>query len=204
MLDIVDFEFIKIDHEKVNKKNKSIIYQNYIDKHQYNEYGNAKQSETIRIVKGYLEDYKIALLVTRKLDKTILQKMIKEIEPNARLEKIEKQWLRYNVNVNINDNNINEGIFEWYIQLKELINQNDQYVDMSLISTVRHIGAGTDENISKKLLFINIIVDGKLYDKVYFDELNEDIIHAYAKRYQFTLKNYNIMDIKNNNIIFQN
>ena len=43
MLSVTDFDFIEIDHEKINKKNRSNVYQNYIDKHQYNEHKMAKQ-----------------------------------------------------------------------------------------------------------------------------------------------------------------
>lgn len=194
MFNISDLDFVEIDHEKTNKKNRAKLYQKYIDDNQSRFTTiTPKHVETIRIVKGFFDDYKIALLTIRKLDKTILTKMIAEIEPNMQIEKIEKQWLRNNINVNINDDNINEGVFEWYVKL------SDAYVKLSSIKSTNHIGAGID----KKLLFINIVVDGKLYDKVYLDELNEDIVYAYAKRYQFTLKNHNIVNIENNNIYYE-
>jgi len=59
------------------------------------------------------------------LDKNTIENMIKNINYDCIIEKIEKQWLRYEINNTINNDNINEGIFEWYVKLRHKVDVRD-------------------------------------------------------------------------------
>lgn len=197
MFDLNNFEFIDIDHEKLNKYNRTLPYQNYIDKYQYNQYKNAKQIEIIRIFKDHIDEYKIALAVNRKLDKKMIIDMFNYVDNSFIIENIEKQWLKQELNQVINEYNMNSGTFEWFVKLKTKINVNENNY---LIGGENNQEFSFIPNTNK--LYINIIVDGKLYDKIYIDELNTDIINSFAEKYKIYLSKHVINKIINNNIYF--
>jgi hypothetical protein len=196
MFNIDNLDFVEIDHEKVYKKNKAFVYQKYIDKNI--PATDRSLIEHIRILKDFYDEYKITLVTGRPLDKKILFNMFNTIDNTYTIESIKKQWLRHNINVNINDYNINDGEFEWFVKLKKNGHSLPGSEFNNLVSIEKIMLGGHAEQTK----FISIIVNGKLYDRVYLDIITKDIIYAYARRYQKTLKGFDIIDIKDNIIHF--
>lgn len=187
-----EFPFIEIDHnKKVNKFSNK--YQQYFDKlnEKYND-DSELYLENIRILKNFYDESIFVIKTKEMLDKTILEKMISYTDPNYIILEITDSWLGER---KINEYNINDGKIEWFIKLKENILPNLQINHIGGYHVIDFLAPTyTPEYLlrynhidNKYKVPINIIINGKLYDKIWYETDKKNIpideIYLYAQMY---------------------
>jgi hypothetical protein len=165
-----NFPFNEIDND-LNTKNPTSKYQSYFDNINtplctYSKDSTCKTNtyylENLRILTNFYDEKRYAIKTNYKFTKNILQKMFKETDPSCDILEITENWLPMNVGKFNKD--INEGISEWFVNLKEKVNFKE----------LNHIGGYVNflddiNNLHK----INIIINQKVYDVIYYNNLKK-------------------------------
>jgi hypothetical protein len=187
-----EFPFNDINHIKENKEVN--LYQKYFDNLEEDNIVYSKNNyylENIRILKNFYMEKRYSIKTKKKLNKDTIKKMINAIDENYDILEITENWLGER---NINEDNMNDGYSEWFIKLKEKVN----------IKILDHIGGYHTINFCKpqstpeyiiRFDHINsvykipifILIDGKLYDKIWYSSnkinISLDEINLYAENY---------------------
>lgn len=185
-----DFPFNEIDHVKKSKyiTNK---YQKYFDKFNTN-INDELYLENLRILKDHYNESTYTIKTKYKFTKEILNTMINYLEPEYFITEIIDSWLGER---QLNEYNINDGKSEWLIKVKTKINLSllDHFggsystVDFLLPKYTPEYVLRFDKLNDKFKVPINIIINGKLYDKIWYysDKANISIdeIYLYIKYY---------------------
>ena len=191
-----------------NKPNK---YQDYIDKINDKNESNDFYIQHIRILKNDFEDDQTFALKTKfRLNKIFLTKMISVTDPTFMIMDISESWLGEKI---LNEDNMNDGILQWFIKLKGKINLKkldyiggndffgmfDKNISSELFQSYPTLVNFTSPSITPAYILrydhqnnkykvpIYIIIESKLHDKVWYESENSDVtkdeIYIYAKYY---------------------
>ena len=197
-----EFPFNGIDNTVLSKINKNNKYQKYIDDN-YNSINGIYYLEHIRILKNFYDEKKFTIKIKRKLTKSIIIDMVKCIDVNYDILEITENWLGEK---NINEDNMNDGILEWFIKLKTKINFNQinhlggfyNKIDIVVPTYTPEYLIKFDHNNKKYKIPINVLLNGKLYDKIWYYSIKQNItsneIFNYANYYikKKIMSNYNV------------
>lgn len=205
--------FDDINHELSNKKI-SKKYQKYFDK--YDHYQGLYYVDRLRILKDFFNEEIYTIKTKKKISKDELIMMIKEIDNKYDIIEIKHVWNGSNIK-NINEDNMNDGIFEWFIKLKSKI-KIDNLNHIGGYDNIDHIG-GYDNTVNiikptitpeylirydhidnKFKIPIIIVANGKQYDKIWYYSDNNSIsqneiliymnyyIKKFLNEYDFNIK----------------
>jgi hypothetical protein len=216
-----DFPFNEIDHStNINisqSKSGYNKYQQYIDKlDDYN--GGIYYIDYIRILKNFYNEESFIIKSKHRLNQEIIRKMIMSIEQNFDIITVVESWLGERF---INDDNLNDGRIEWFIKLKEKIYLNhldhiggDYEHPIAGDNTVNFLyPTYTTESIlrfdhidNKYKIPINIVINGKLYDKTWYvsEKMNISINEIYLFMKYYLIKSEQLNNMYIGNIIMTN
>jgi len=154
-----NFPFNDIDND-LDTKNPTSKYQSYFDNINKTD---IYYLENIRILTNFYDEERYTIKTNYKFTKNILLKMFKETDPSCDILEIIENWLPMNVGKFGKD--INDGISEWFIKLKDKVN----------LKELNHIGGYVNflEDINY-LHKINIIINQKIYDVIYYNNLKKE------------------------------
>jgi hypothetical protein len=193
------FTFSEIDHNFTKNSDNTNIYQQYFDK--LNDISGLYYLEHVRILKDFFNEKRFTIKTKIRFTKSTLVKMIKSVEKDYDILEITKNWLGEK---KINDNNINDGIIEWFIKIKKKTNFNElrhiggfyNNVDITMPTYTPEYLIRFDHNNDKKYKIpINLLLNGKMYDKIWYysdtPNISNNEIFNYTKYYVNKL-NHNI------------
>ncbi len=170
-----EFPFNEIDHtisSHLSTAKKDNKYQKYVNDN-FNLTKGIYYLENIRILKNFYDEKKYTIKIKCKLTKSIIINMIEYLDTNSDILEVIENW---SGEKNINEDNINDGISEWFIKLKTKINLNQLkhiggfYNNIDIITptyTPEYL-IRYDHNNKKYKIPINILLNGKSYDKIWY------------------------------------
>jgi len=193
-----EFPFYEMDgpSSRTNNKNSNNKYQKYIDK--LNEYySDNYYIQNIRVLKNFFDEEKYTLKTKYRLNQDILRKMFEITDSDYNILEINETWIGEKF---INEDNMNDGINEWFIKLKQKIdltkldyigggndNLNSNLVDFLGPKYTPEYLIRYDHQNKKYKVPIVVIKNGKMYDKIWYHTENPNIyvneIYTYIKYY---------------------
>jgi len=193
---IKHFAMDEIDH-KIYSKSRYNKYQKYFDKYDY--IIGPYYIEHLRILFNFYDEKRYTIKTKKKCTKYLLDNMIKCVEKECDILEITENWLGEK---KLNEDNMNDGHLEWFIKLKNkpklkyLDHIGGQYNNINIIEptyTPEYI-IRFDHNNGKYKIPIFILLNGKMYDKVWYYSEKKNIsineIYNYSIYYVKKLKSY--------------
>jgi hypothetical protein len=179
MINNIILPFDDIDHNLSNKKI-SKKYQNYFNR--YDHYQSLYYIERLRILKDFFDEERYIIKTKKKISKNELYLMLNEVDKQYDIIEIKHVW-NGNITKNINENNMNDGIFEWFIKLKtkiKLKNLNHIGGYNNIVNVVKPTFTPEyliryDHIDNKFKIPIIIVINGKQYDKIWYYSNNNNI-----------------------------
>jgi len=106
---------------KHNNNNNNNKYQNYIDHLNVKYDSHTYNIQHIRVLKNNFYENTFVLKTKFRLNKKILTNIFNKLDPTFDILEITETWLGEKM---LNEENMNDGIIEWFIKLKEKISFN--------------------------------------------------------------------------------
>lgn len=189
------FTFSEIDHN-IYKKNTGVNkYQKYFE--QFDYIIGQFYVEHIRILFNFFDESKYTIKTKKKCTKYLLTEMINAVENNCDILEITENWLGER---RLNEENMNDGIYEWFIKIKtkpSLQNLNHiggYYNNINIVEptyTPEYL-IRFDHDNNKYKIPILLLLNGKLYDKIWYSSDKKNIsineIYNYSIYYMKKLK----------------
>jgi len=196
--------------------NESNKYQDYINKINDKYDSNNYNIQHIRILKNSFNEQTFVLKTKFRLNKRFLIEMFHTLDPIFDIIEISESWLGEKM---LNEDNINDGILQWFVKLKNKINfktldyiGGNQIEDSNFPTLVNFISPSItpphliryDHLNNKYKVPIFVVINNKLHDKIWYESEKSDVfideIYIYAKYYiNHFLENKNGNKHKNKN-----